>query len=229
MAPTRASAATRKLVAALCLVTTTSCSDFGTSPDDGLQTGGEETAGAEIRELVPARTIQGDSVRVVGSGFGAAPAGATLRFTGSNPSGAPLAHVFAWTDEELIVQVPVGAVTGPVRFERDAEVVSGPVFDVAPRRVTYSGDLVPALEAFGCASCHGGSGNLDVRPWAALMMGDSDHGPVVVPRRSKSSLLVERLRPETPSALRMPQGGPYLDAGNILLFADWIDQGAQND
>ena len=215
-------------MAALCLATT-SCSDFGASPDTGPETDGEPTSGAEIRELVPARTIAGDSVRVVGSGFGATPEGATLRFAGSKPSGGPAAPALAWTDGEIIVQVPGGAVTGRVRFERGAEAVSGPVFDVAPRRVTYSGDLVPVLEAFGCASCHGGSGNLDVRPWAALMTGDSDHGPVVVPRRSGSSLLVERLRPETSPTLRMPQGGPYLDAGEILLFADWIDQGAQND
>jgi hypothetical protein len=61
------------------------------------------------------------------------------------------------------------------------------------------------------------------------MAGTSDHGPVVVPRRSDASLVVERLRPGTMGTLRMPQGGPYLDEGKIRLFADWVDQGARDD
>lgn len=227
----RMGAATGRLVAALGLLAVASCSDFGTPPDRSPDGGGGEPVlpGVELSRLVPARTVEGDSVRVVGAGFGAPGAGAAVRFAGSGGIAGPAADVLEWTDDEIVVLVPAGAASGAVMFERDGASLAGPSFDLAPRRVTYSGDLVPLLDAYGCTSCHGGSGNLNVRPWASLMAGTSDHGPVVVPRRSDMSLLVDRLRPGTMSTLRMPQGGPYLNEAQIRVFADWVDQGARND
>jgi hypothetical protein len=186
------------------------------------------TSSAVVTRLIPARTVAGDSVRVEGSGFGPTAEGASFRFPTRSGATAE-APVLSWSDTRIVVQVPDGATTGATRFERDGIGAPGPPFDTALRRVSYSLDIVPVLDRWGCSSCHGGSGNLDVRPWASLLSGTSDHGPVVIPRDSGSSLLVQRVRPETPSLLRMPQGGPYLDAATILLLADWVDQGARDD
>ena len=220
------SAAARVFAAALCYMgLVAGCSDFG-DPVSVPQPVGPTPLGATLDELIPARTVPGDSVRVRGSGFGATPDGATFRFWDGGLRDGAEAEVLSWSDDQLIVLVPVGAVDGPTHLERDGATVSGPSFAVAPRSVSYFADIVPILDRFGCTSCHGGSGGLNVRPWTSLVAGNSDSGPVVVPRHSAESLMVVRLLPETPATLRMPQGGPYLDTDQILLMADWVDQGA---
>jgi hypothetical protein len=55
---------------------------------------------------------------------------------------------------------------------------------------------------------------------------------VIIPRRSASSRLVQRLLPTTPESLRMPQSAisaPYLNDAEIQVVADWIDQGARDN
>jgi hypothetical protein len=202
------------------------CSDFG-DPVRPTESSPSPT-GVRFDGLFPARTVIGDSVRVVGRGFGAQAAGASFRFPGA-PGTTVAATVLAWSDTQLVVLVPNGATMGATRFERGSTSVPGPSFATAPRRVTYSRDVVPLFDHWGCTQCHGGSGNLNVRPWSALLAGTSDHGPVVIPRDSTGSLLVQRVRPEASYLLRMPQGGPYLDPATVLLLADWVDQGARND
>jgi len=232
MAATHTGAAAGKLAAALLLaLLAASCSDFGAPLQDSDAMDPDpdpNPLGVVFDELVPARTVEGDSVRVLGSGFGE-PAGAALLFAGSGMRAAAEAEVLSWSDTEVIVLVPPGAASGPITLERDGATAAGPSFDVAPRRITYSGDLVPLFDRYGCTSCHGGSGNLYVRPWASLLMGNSNHGPVVVPRRSAQSLIVQRIGPGAMGVSRMPQGGPYLIDAEIRVFADWIDQGARND
>lgn len=215
-------------VALLLAGTLVGCSDLGEPLRPDESPGPGASSGADVAELVPARTVVGDSVVVIGSGFGDEEAGASFGFS-DDSGGTVTAPVLSWSDVEIVVQVPPGAAEGATRFERDGEAVSGPRFETAPRRITYSGDLVPLFERWGCASCHGGSGNLFVHPWSALLAGTSDHGPAVIPRRSGESLLVQRLLPTTPVSERMPQGGAYLDLDTIRIFADWIDQGARND
>jgi len=225
------SAARRTVRAALVLaVALSGCSDFGDPIRPTGDPGGPppSSSGASFQQLVPARTVVGDSVRVIGSGFGGDAEGAVFGFPDGS-GGTVAATVLSWSDTELVLEVPPGAGDGVTRFERDGAADAGPFFSTAPRRVTYSGDLVPLFVRWGCASCHGGSGNLFVQPWASLLSGTSDHGPVVIPRRSGESLLVQRLLPSTPVSMRMPQGGAYLDDATIRVFADWIDQGARDD
>ena len=222
-------AAARRLAAALILAALAGgCSDGGEPIGVPGVSPGSPTSDAVIDTLLPARTVVGDSVRVQGSGFGPDSSGASFRFPSGSGSTLP-AIVLSWSDTQLVVLVPEGAAKGATRFERDGAGAMGPEFDTAPRRISYSIDLVPVLELWGCSSCHGGSGNLNVQPWESLLAGTSDHGPAVIPRDSGASLLVQRVRPETPMLLRMPQGGPYLDPATIRLLADWVDQGARND
>jgi len=176
-----------------------------------------------VTELVPFRTFAGDTVVVVGSDFGDDPAAGTVLF-GGDAAGT----VVSWADDRIEVLVPAGVSAGAVRVRVGGQTSDGIDFTPAAP-VSYRNDLVPLFRQYGCSSCHGGSGGLRVEPWVALVSGGSDHGPVVIPRRSGESLLRERLLPSTPVAQRMPQGGPYLSPEPILLIADWIDQGARDN
>lgn len=177
----------------------------------------------DVTRLVPARTVVADTVRVLGSGFGSAEG--TVEFTGS---GRADAQILDWMDEEIVVLVPASAEDGGLVVRHDSGGVSSPVdFSVALTVVTYA-DLVPLLRTWGCSSCHGGQNDLWVEPREELLSGTSFHGPVVVPRRSDESLLVQVLLPEPVPGVseRMPLGGAYLPSDQVRVFADWVDQGA---
>jgi hypothetical protein len=100
--------------------------------------------------------------------------------------------------------------------------------------VSYQDDLVPLFETFSCTICHttiSPQGTLVVMPYASLITNDVEPHEVI-PRRSAESLLVRRLLPSTPPPLRMPNDPPfvpYLNEQEILLVADWIDQGARDN
>lgn len=198
--------------------------DQGARPDAPLPA-------AVIQRLVPARTVVGDEVRLRGSGFGSSQGTAGVVFTSTAGTvGAEIAG--AWTDTLLIVIVPAGAASGPIRFQRDGVQSNAVAFEVAPRLISFSADLSPILHDYGCTGCHAGgpvSPRLDVTSYASLLRGDSDHGPVVLPRDGSGSLIVRKLRPDPPVGERMPRGGPYLPEDLILQISDWIDQGATNN
>jgi len=91
-------------------------------------------------------------------------------------------------------------------------------------RVEFVRDIQPLLLK-NCASCHGEetakSGlRLDVKS-AALIGGDS--GPVIAPKDSSKSALVERISSQADD--RMPPEGDPLSPGQIDLIKRWIDQG----
>jgi hypothetical protein len=78
--------------------------------------------------------------------------------------------------------------------------------------------------------CHtdGGSyqGNLDLSSYSNLMLGTSEHGPVVIPFNSDSSILVQKLSDDPPFGDQMPRTGIPLDQQTIDMIALWIDEGA---
>ena len=94
--------------------------------------------------------------------------------------------------------------------------------------VSFSRDILPVLENYGCTSCHGGTAGLTVGTVAGLLAGGL-HGPAIVPGDAASSNIVKKISPNAPFGDRMPQGGPYLDAATIRLFVNWINQGAKNN
>jgi hypothetical protein len=55
------------------------------------------------------------------------------------------------------------------------------------------------------------------------------HGPAIIPGKPDSSNIVRKISPNPPFGVRMPEGGPYLDAAAIQTIKDWIAQGANNN
>jgi len=97
--------------------------------------------------------------------------------------------------------------------------------------VDYLTEIQPIFNANCTYYCHtnGGpyQGGLDLTSYDNLMLGTSDHGPVVTPGDSENSILIQKLGDEPPFGNQMPQNGPpYLDAYTIALIAAWIDEGA---
>ncbi len=92
--------------------------------------------------------------------------------------------------------------------------------------LTFSADVLPILQHYGCTGCHGGSGGLYVGTVAQLEQG-GNHGPAIVPGDGAGSNIFKKLSPNPPFGNRMPQGGPYLPDSTIQLIKNWIDQGAK--
>jgi hypothetical protein len=94
--------------------------------------------------------------------------------------------------------------------------------------VSFSRDVLPIFQAYGCTGCHGGTNGLTVTSVPQLLQGGS-HGPAVVPGNPDSSLLVTKISPSPPFGVRMPQGGPYLPDTTVTLIRSWISQGAKDN
>ncbi len=92
--------------------------------------------------------------------------------------------------------------------------------------LTFTADVLPILQHYGCTGCHGGSGGLFVGTVAQLEQG-GNHGPAIVPGNGAGSNIFKKLSPNPPFGNRMPQGGPYLPDSTIQLIKNWIDQGAK--
>lgn len=216
----------RLLLAALASGLVLSCSDQGTDPPPENNEPGEKPG---ISSLLPSRTVAGDTVRVMGENFGDSQSGSHVLF--SSGTGVDLSAPVVeggWSDSLLLVLVPEGAEDGPVQVEAGGSRSEGVPFEVAPELISFQSDLGPFFQQRGCASCHGGSGGLNVLPYAALMAGNSSNGPVVLPRRGPESDLVRKLLPNPPYGQRMPIGGALPDE-EVLMVSDWIDQGARNN
>jgi len=182
-----------------------------------------------IAEIVPFRTVAGDTVHISGETFGDTPG--VVEFLSPESAVLAIGMNVSWSEDEIVVLVPAGAHASGLIAVRVGEAASDPLaFERAPRVISYQNDLLPLFQTYFCDSCHGGSGNLYVVPHALLMRGDSDHGPVVIPRRSAESHFRDRLLATT-KFLRMPEGGApsYLSDEEVLLISDWIDQGARDN
>ncbi len=94
--------------------------------------------------------------------------------------------------------------------------------------VSFRNNVLPILTRYGCTSCHGGTAGLTVGTVAGLEAGGL-HGPAIVPGNADASNIVKKISPNPPFGVRMPQGGPYLDAATIQIIKDWINQGAKDN
>lgn len=95
----------------------------------------------------------------------------------------------------------------------------------APAQKFYTPDVTSIIDKYGCAGCHGGSGGMDVTPYASLMS-TGLHAPVVVANDS-NSVIVRKLKGTQTFGARMPFGGPYLTAEEIAVVVEWIMGGAK--
>jgi hypothetical protein len=187
-----------------------------------------------ITDLVPVRTVVGDTLRVVGTGFGSEPDGRRILFaeTGGFSSGGSIeASILQWGETEVVVLVPEGAQTGDVLVEDDGRQSKGVSFGVAPRLISFANDLAERVfRPRGCESCHfgpnGNNGFSVLSPQEILNGGD--HGPGAIPRRASQSLILLKVT-NPPFGGRMPQGSPALPDSEVVLISDWINQGARDN
>ena len=93
--------------------------------------------------------------------------------------------------------------------------------------VDFSKQVQPILDS-NCTVCHKGASapaGLHLDTAAGLMKG-GESGGVIVPGKSKDSLLVQRISDTTGN--QMPPTGP-LSKDQIKIITDWVDQGAKAD
>jgi hypothetical protein len=188
------------------------------------------TGSVLIERLVPGRTVVADSIIVRGSGFGSSGEVTFAAASGGRVAG----RVESWSDTLLVIEVPSGVADGPVQVRAGGVASNERDFSVAPRPISYIHDVLPQIfenGQFGCASCHGGQNNLYLESVEAILRGDSDHGPVVIPRDGAGSIIVQKISPTPPFDARMPLGcsGNCVGDEQRQLLMDWIDQGARNN
>jgi hypothetical protein len=182
-----------------------------------------------VTSLLPLRTVIGDTLVVQGTEFGAEQGSSAVLFVGNSGPVDGVIVVQGWGDTSIRVLVPVGVLDGPVVVRRGGVTGTGVSFQVAPRVVSFTNDLVPLFEQRGCASCHGGTNGLFLGSRAALLQGNSIHGPVVIRRDGPGSVIVRKVRGTAGFGVRMPQGSAALVESEILLISDWIDQGTRDN
>ena len=97
----------------------------------------------------------------------------------------------------------------------------------APNNTTRSfrNDVKPIFSKYGCASCHGGSGGLQLGTVAQLLEGGI-HGPAAIPGKADSSLIIRKISSNPPFGDRMPKGGAKVADADAQVLRDWINEGA---
>ena len=91
---------------------------------------------------------------------------------------------------------------------------------------SFQNDVLPILaQRCALAGCHvaGGPLGVDLRTYASVLQG-GQRGAIVVAGDAAGSEIVNQI-----STGRMPLGGPPLDAAQVQLITDWINDGAQNN
>lgn len=136
------------------------------------------------------------------------------------------------------------ALSGAWGCDESISRVAGPTPDLAPTFSSISTEIFSNPDAAGrraCTSCHTNvgrnpAGGLNLLPdaaYAALVGVPSvtNRGQIrVIPGDPDNSILIRKIE-GTPGTLgaRMPQNGPFLTDGQILIIRRWIALGARND
>jgi hypothetical protein len=180
------------------------CSDMGSNlPKPAGQ--------PHITSMQPDSAFAGDTLKIVGTDFGASKGSSTISVGGANAD-----TIYLWSSTEIRLKIPAFAVTGNVTVTVPA--------------ISFTNDVFPIFVSAGCTSCHGGTNSLFVDTYAHLMSGTSQHGPVVTAGNGEGSVIIKKLRGTASFGGRMPASGPpYLDNATIDKISLWITQGAKNN
>ncbi len=133
-----------------------------------------------------------------------------------------------------ILGIALPLLASAILFLGCSDMGGNPVVPVTPPpvlkvdSVSFSRDVRPICQRYGCLSCHGGSGGLFLGTVAQMLQG-GDHGPAVVPGNADASNIIKKLSPNPPFGDRMPQGGPYLPDSTLQVIRNWINQGAKDN
>ena len=93
-------------------------------------------------------------------------------------------------------------------------------------KISFKDDIQPILaERCAIAGCHAAPSvaGLDLSQYDTFKKGGAN-GPAFVVGNGDGSLIVKRI-----DGGGMPPGGPPLDADQVQLFIDWIDEGAKDN
>lgn len=93
---------------------------------------------------------------------------------------------------------------------------------VFAQSVSYTSNIKPIFEKYGCTGCHGGEQNLFLDTYQKLMT-TGNSSPVVVPFDT-NSVLVKRLKGD--GVARMPLGSNAIDGNDLNTVIAWIKAGA---
>ncbi|MEZ4654969.1 MAG: IPT/TIG domain-containing protein [Candidatus Eisenbacteria bacterium] len=188
-----------------------------------------------ISDIVPLRTVVGDTLWLNGTGFGTDPG--DLRVELAAASGRVEAPILSWADTQVLVEIPQTAVAGLVTVTDGDRSTEGIDFDVAPELISFGSDLLNAQRtqglfvAQGCSACHFdrqfGNNGFSVGNPTDIRAGGI-HGPAAVPRHAEQSLIIRVLKGIEPGIQRMPQGGE-MPAAQIRIVEDWINQGMRDN
>jgi cytochrome c551/c552 len=89
--------------------------------------------------------------------------------------------------------------------------------------ISYTSQIKPLFDKYGCTSCHGGNGNFFVSPYASLFT-TGDHKPDVV-AGDTNSILIRKIKGIAGFGSQMPLGGPVMAAGDLNTIIQWIKNG----
>lgn len=200
------------------------CNDSGTDPTEN-----PSSPKPSISSVSPDSVSSGDVVSIKGNGFGLGQGTSIVKI-----GGAVVTEFISWTDSQIVVKVPVGALSGSVEV-----IVGGKSSNLFPIKVSssmppqptgisFSQYVLPVFNA-SCVGCHGGRNNLFLDSYAKVMAGTSLNGPVVIPGNGEGSYLIQMLRGTVSGKPRMPLGGPFWSTQRIDSISAWIQQGALNN
>lgn len=141
---------------------------------------------------------------------------ATVGFiSGCGDEGDPVTEMVSGEGDETTDPEPVDPVVDP-----------DPVDPAPAPGVSFNDDIKPILaERCAIGSCHDNvaAGGLNLTSYDNFKKG-GNNGIVFVAEDGKGSLVVKRI-----DGGGMPPLGPPLNADQIQLFVDWIDEGAENN
>lgn len=180
-----------------------------------------------ITAIQPDSAFAGDTLKIVGTNFGATRGSSVV-----SVGGAIADTVYLWSATEIDIKVLTSAVTGNISVTEGGATSNALAFKVRGTvvpLVSFNNYVFHVFQNAGCVPCHGGNGNFFLDNYTDLMSGTSNHGPVVIPGDGEISKLIMKLRGTAGFGVRMPQGGPYLDNATIDEISLWIAQGAQDN
>lgn len=108
------------------------------------------------------------------------------------------------------------------------------VATAADKEVSFKREVQPLLQA-SCGECHSPGGKGESKSGVLLdsyqhLMRGTKYGPIVVPKESINSVLVQLLEgAHVDPSIRMPHGKVKLSDPSIQVIRTWIDQGAKNN
>ncbi len=126
----------------------------------------------------------------------------------------------------IVLVLAVGLMFGCGSAIKDLGLVFDNPTDAGRPSPSFSADIAPILtKRCAIAECHvvDGPHDIDLRTYDMLMKG-GDEGAIVIVNDARESEIVEEI-----AEGKMPPEGPPLDAAQIQLIVDWINEGAKNN